>query len=117
MVRHYVVRVKGFRTARAVVSEGELSDQQGHGEAHARQNRQAEHVDPGEAVVELGPGEAGHQPGGGHDSGGFPDDQAGEDPNGDGVAQRGGEAQAAEGHAGGQEREEGHGQGRTEVLR
>ncbi len=90
----------------AAGAEGQLADQQRHGEPDPGQQGQPEHVPPAQPVGELGPGEALDQPGGAEHADRLADDQPGDDPEGDRVGQRGADAaESTIGHPGGEERE------------
>ena len=51
-------------SVRGAVREGQLGDQQGHGEADTAGCSQTDHVNPGDVRVEVSVLEAGHEPGG-----------------------------------------------------
>ena len=102
-------------------AEGELADQQRDREADAGQHREPDDVDPGQVVVEVGVGEGVQQPGRAGDADRLAEDQTQDDAQRHRIAS--GTPQpvdAADGHPGGEEREDRHGDtadsGRTQVL-
>ena len=88
--RHLHVRV-----ALAPDPEGELPDQQRHGEPDPREDRQPRDVDPGQALVEVGAREAGHQPGRRQDADGLAQHQRDDDADRHRISQRGDQATRA----------------------
>ena len=88
---------------------GQLTNQEGDGEPNPGDEGHANHVDPTEAGIDAQVAAAGQQVGDGEDAEGFAEDQAGDDAKGDGVGEGGGESgKAADGDAGGEEREDRH---------
>src|ERR687898_786942 len=69
--------------ALGTAAERELTDEQGHGEPHAGEQCEPQHVGPRQTAVELGPGEPGEHPGGAEDADDLADDEP-EEHTGDG---------------------------------
>jgi hypothetical protein len=64
----------------AASAEGELADEQRHGEPDARHQREPQQVRPAEAVAEPGPGEPLHQPRDTEDADRLADHEPDDDP-------------------------------------
>ena len=89
--------------------EGQLSHQQGHGEADTAGCSQADHVNPGDVRVEVSVLEAGHEPGGTENTDGLTGNQRNHNADRYRVGEGASEAfKAAYSHTRAEEREDGH---------
>src|SRR3954453_11394374 len=97
----------------ATASEGQLADEQGHGEADACKQCQSQDVPPRQTGVEFGAGEPRDEPGGQQHAKRLADDQAERHAEGDAVCQRAAEPlDAVDRDPGTEEGKQGNGDGR-----